>query len=278
MAKSDKEGYGAHGCHTPPAFTPVLILRLRIASGGYDCRRECACTSGWLPLTSHHSYRKMICPVGRHFLMQPLRGRHTPSRHHAVCTASIPLRPSTTGDGLKALSYAPRHPPPPSAPRRKDSPAHSIALHSHLSSLATSIIPPFIDQRCEHIIYCPRPKPLGVEGSVLEAMSAMPGCLRSDGRPRYWKESVPMHSDTAALTFNHSYRKIACLAAHCVGAHPYGAAHTLSLARPTSLHFATIGFADAAPLHYVALARRTCWLSHFCRQSDIAMLMTFLPH
>ena len=29
-----------------------------------------------------------------------------------------------------------------------------------------------------------------------------------------------MHSDTAALTFNHSCRKIACLAAHCVGAHP----------------------------------------------------------
>ena len=62
-----------------------------------------------------------------------------------------------------------------------------------------------------------------------------------------------MHSDTAALAFNHSYRKIACLAAHCVGAHPYGAVHTLSLARPTSLHYATIGFADGAPLHYVAL-------------------------
>ena len=31
-----------------------------------------------LPLTSHHSSRKMICPVGRHFMMQPLRGRHTP--------------------------------------------------------------------------------------------------------------------------------------------------------------------------------------------------------
>lgn len=138
--------------------------------------------------------------------------------------------------------------------------------------------PTLVGQRCEHIIYCPRPKPLGVEGSVLEAMSAMPGCLRSDGRPRYWKESVPMHSDTAALTFNHSYRKIACLAAHCVGAHPYGAVHTLSLARSTSLHYATIGFAGGAPLHYVALARRTCWLSHFCRQSDIAMLMTFFPH
>lgn len=58
MAKSDKEGYGAHGCHTPPAFAPVLLLRLRIASGGYDCPRECACTSGWLPLTSHHSHAK----------------------------------------------------------------------------------------------------------------------------------------------------------------------------------------------------------------------------
>ena len=109
-------------------------------------------------------------------------------------------------------------------------------------------------------------------------MSAMPGCLRSDGRPRYWKESVPMHSDTAAFTFNHSYRKIACLAAHCVGAHPLrGGTHSF----PCSVHFihyATIGFADGAPLHYVALARRTCWLSHFCWQSDIAMLMTFFPH
>ena len=159
LAKSDKEGYGAHGCHTPPAFTPVLILRLRIASGGSDCHRECACTSGWLPLTSHHSYRKMICPGGRHFLMQPLRGRYTPSRHHAVCTASIPLRPSTTGDGLKALSYAPRHPPPPSAPRRKDSPAHSIALHSLLSSLATSIIPPLSTSGVNTLSIAPAPSP-----------------------------------------------------------------------------------------------------------------------
>ena len=159
MAKSDKEGYGAHGCHTPPAFASVLLLRLRIASGGYDCPRECAYTSGWLPLTSHHSYRKMICPVGRHFLMQPLRGRHTPSRHHAVCTASIPLRPSTTGDGLKALSYAPRHPPPPSAARRKDSPAHSIAFHSHLSSLATSISPPLLSSGVNTLSIAPAPSP-----------------------------------------------------------------------------------------------------------------------
>ena len=32
-------------------------------------------------------------------MMQPLRGRHTPSHHHIVCAASIPLRASTAGDG-----------------------------------------------------------------------------------------------------------------------------------------------------------------------------------
>lgn len=41
----------------------------------------------------------MICLAGRHFMMQPLRGRHTPSHHHIVCAASIPLRASTAGDG-----------------------------------------------------------------------------------------------------------------------------------------------------------------------------------
>ena len=102
------------------------------------------------------------------FGAQPLRGRHTPSRHHAVCAVSIPLRASTAGDGWTALSYAPRHPPPPSAARRKDKPAHSITFRSHLSSLATSIIPPFIDQRCEHIVYCPKPL-VGRGCPVLEA-------------------------------------------------------------------------------------------------------------
>ena len=46
-----------------------------------------------------------------------------------------------------------------------------------------------------------------------------------------------MHSDTAALTFNHSCRKIACLAAYCVGAHPLrvgthsspGSGHSITL-------------------------------------------------
>ena len=126
----------------PTVFVPVRSLRLRIASGGYDCRRECACASWCLPLTSHHSSRKMICPVGRHFMMQPLRGRHTPSRHHAVCAVSIPLRASTAGDGSKALSYAPRHPPPPYAPRHKDRTLTTLVL----SSLATSIIPPLFQE------------------------------------------------------------------------------------------------------------------------------------
>lgn len=51
-------GYGASSNHVPAVFVPVRSLRLRIASGGYDCRRECAFASWWLPLTSHHSHAK----------------------------------------------------------------------------------------------------------------------------------------------------------------------------------------------------------------------------
>ena len=61
--------------------------------------------------------------------------------------------------------------------------SHAGSLHCITLALILSRHvhnPTLVDQRCEHIIYCPRPKPLGVEGSVLEAMSAMPGCLRSD--------------------------------------------------------------------------------------------------
>lgn len=151
-------------------FVPVRFLRLRIARGVYDCRRECAFALRLLPVIKSLACERLDYVWSELFGAQPLRGRHTPSRHHAVCAVSIPLRTSTTGDGLKALSYAPRHPPPPSAARCKDIPAHFIAFHSRLSSLATSIIPPFIDQRCEHIVYCPNPKPLvGREWKVLEA-------------------------------------------------------------------------------------------------------------
>ena len=151
-------------------FVPVRFLRLRIASGVYDCRKGvCLCA---LAPPCNQITRPERLDYGRSDLFgaQPLRGRHTPLRHHTVCAVSIPLRASTTGDGWTALSYAPRHPPPPSAARRKDIPAHFIAFHSRLSSLATSIIPPFVDQRCEHIIYCPNPKPLVGRGCpVLEA-------------------------------------------------------------------------------------------------------------
>ena len=52
---------------------------------------------------------------------------------------------------------------------------------------------------------------------------------------------------------------------------PYGSAHTLPLARTTPLHYATIGFAGGAPLHYVALASRTCWLSHILSEAVKAL-------
>lgn len=151
-------------------FVPVRFLRFRNARGVYDCRRECAFALRLLPVIKSLACERLDYGRSDLFGAQPLRGRHTPSRHHTVCAVSIPLRASTAGDGWTALSYAPRHSPPPSAARRKDSPAHSIAFHSRLSSLATSIIPPFVDQRCEHIVYCPNPKPLVGRGCpVLEA-------------------------------------------------------------------------------------------------------------
>ena len=163
-------GYGASCNHIPAVFVPVRFLHLRIARGVYDCRRECAFALRLLPVIKSLACERLDYGRSDLFGAQPLRGRHTPSRHHAVCAVSIPLRASTAGDGWTALSYAPRHPPPPSAARRKDIPAQFIAFHSCLSSLATSIIPPFIDQRCEHIVYCPNPKPLVGRGCpVLEA-------------------------------------------------------------------------------------------------------------
>ena len=163
-------GYGASCNHIPAVFVPVRFLRLRIARGVYDCRRECAFALRLLPVIKSLACERLDYVRSEHFGAQPLRGRHTSLCHHAVCAVSIPFRSYTSGDGLKALSYAPRHPPPPSAARRKDKPAHSITFRSHLSSLATSIIPPFVDQRCEHIVYCPNPKPLVGRGCpVLEA-------------------------------------------------------------------------------------------------------------
>ena len=89
-----------------------------------------------------------------------------------------------------------------------------------------------------------------------------------------------MYSDTAALTFNHSPSERLPVWRLTVSEHiPCGSAHTHSLARTTPLHYATIGFAGGAPFHFVALASRTCWLSHFCRKlSRLSMSVTFLPY
>ena len=136
-------GYGASCNHVPAVFVPVRALRLPIASGGYDCRRECAYALRLLPVIKSLACERLDYGRSDLFGAQPLRGRHTPSRHHIVCAASIPLRASTSGDGWTALSYAPRHSPPPSAARRKDmsrsfhsiSLAHILIRHVHNPTL-----------------------------------------------------------------------------------------------------------------------------------------------
>lgn len=151
-------------------------LRLRMASGGYDCRRECASASWWLPWTSHHSCREMTCPGGRHFMMQPLRGRHTPSRHHAVCAVSIPFRPYTPGDGSTALSYAPRHPPPTSAQGTKTGCSlHGITFALILSRHAHK---PTLRPIGVNTLSNPHPKPLG-GGRVSAGSHERDACLPS---------------------------------------------------------------------------------------------------
>ena len=135
-------GYGASCNHIPAVFVPVRYLRLRIARGVYDCRRECAFALRLLPVIKSLACERLDYGRSDLFGAQPLRGRHTPSRHHAVCAVSIPLRASTAGDGSKALSYAPRHPPPPYAPRHKDRTLTTLVL----SSFATSIIPPLVKE------------------------------------------------------------------------------------------------------------------------------------
>ena len=145
--------------------------------------RERACTSWCLPSTYNHSCRKIECQFGRHFMMQPLRGRHTPSRHHAVCAVSTTLRAYTTGDGLTALSYAPRHTPPPGTARRKDrkrTPLHSVRL-----ILSRHVHNPTLRKRSVNTLSNSPPQaPRRKDGGKLEATDGKARCLQSDGLPQ----------------------------------------------------------------------------------------------
>ena len=153
-------------------------LRLRIASGGYDCRRECALHPGTVPLTSNHSCRKIGCLDGLCIGAQPLRGRHTPSRHHVVfrlpsvtClhygkpSDNIIIRTTASSD-LQVL--------PGTKTVRS---LHCIPLAS--SSHAASIIPPLVTRSVNTLSY-PQPQaPSSAEGAVLEAMSTMAAAFES---------------------------------------------------------------------------------------------------
>lgn len=155
-------GYGTSCDHIPLSLCLSEALRLRIASGGYDCRRECALHPGTVPLTSNHSFRKIGCLDGLCIGAQPLRGRHTPSRHHVVfrlpsvtClhygkpSDNIIIRTTASSD-LQVL--------PGTKTVRS---LHCIPLAS--SSLAASIIPPY-KKRCKHIILSPPQAPRRLKG------------------------------------------------------------------------------------------------------------------
>ena len=85
-----------------------------------------------------------------------------------------------------------------------------------------------------------------------------------------------MHSDTALLTSAHLFQKYVCLARYCVGVHPLRVGTHSLPPRSTTLRYATVGCADGAALHYVALRRRTSRLPHILYHLQLSYLRDIL--
>ena len=181
-------------------------LRLRIASGGYDCRKGVCLASRCLPSTYNHSCRKIECLYGRHFMMQPLRGRHTLTRHHA-CLHRLHyvtcLHYGRRLDGIIILTTASSD--LQALPGTKT--AHVLRSTPYVSSsLAASIIPPLFNLQANS--YDPAPNPC--VGRTWGAGShgrqgSMP--TRATDSHSYLKESVPCSLARLHLTSNHSLAK-----------------------------------------------------------------------
>ena len=80
----------------------------------------------------------------------------------------------------------------------------SLSLFAPVAAHANKCL---FGQRSVNTLSIPNPKPLvGRKRGVLEATDGKARCLHCDGKPGCLRESMAMHSDTAALTFNHSCR------------------------------------------------------------------------